>query len=991
MARESSAFIGRRAELDRLRAGLLRASHGSPVAVVVSGEAGIGKSRLLDEFADDVARPAGADGDAAAPLVLRGWCVPVAGAGVAFGPVAMLLRDALRQVPELTEVVRERASDIATLLPESVLSGPRPPAPSGELGYLRMIEASRVLLAEAARTRPVVAIVEDVHWADRSSGAALAHLASRSQPGGLMVVVSYRSEDLPRHHHMAPILRELERTGHGEGLAVSAFDGVELRAQLTELLGTEPTEDLVQALAERSGGNPFFVEELVAAESRSPDELPIALSDLLVSRMDPLPAQWQRLVRVAAAVGRRVHPALLARCLGVSEADAVPGIRAAVDAGILKPVADRLEFRHELMREAVYATLLPGERRPLHASVARVLTDHPELSPGEWCMGDLAYHWTEAGVTRAALEASVRAAAEAREYAAPAAAARHTANALELWDSVDDAEELVGFDRIELYIRMSEDSMLGGGVPAHTWASRALELIDCNADPVRYALVAVRSAWLELMAGRAQRALDVSADAARVIAAHPDGLAKAKVDTEHAQILMMCDRYQESAEASRQAHELAVRIGDRNTEVYAGAIYGVALCTVGDWIHGLQVLEEASRKSRTLPAEEGAAGARARAALSYSFCLYWLGFTAQAHRVAEAGSRVAAVDGLGLSMGFMLRSCAAAMAVASGDVASAELLLADVSPSPVQRFSRFLAEARASIAIARGEFRRADEVLAGASVSALAPVGLYHLGPIEVAVAEQRFDDARALIGPLLDDALARDISWKIAPLAALGVAAENQCALHHRIRGDHQAAAEAVERAEELVARAEAASARITALAGDVPPSVRAWEAMARARLADTVGEPDPAAWAYAVECCVLGGFPFLVMQARMSAAGAALAVGDRELASSQVARLLDEASAHGYEPQLVAARELAERARLRTGEKAAPGAQDTAGRVGLTDREVQVLALVAEGMTNKEIGERLFLSPKTVSVHITNLLRKLDVPGRRDAARLARRLGIV
>ncbi|HSS67956.1 MAG TPA: AAA family ATPase, partial [Nocardioidaceae bacterium] len=246
MTRRRVRFIGRSGELATLNRGLERARAGEPVVAVVAGESGIGKSRLLEEFAASVKDEA---------TVLRSWCFPMAGAGVAFGPIAALLRDAVEQRPELVDSLHEVAADVASLLPHTFTTVEPTPAVGGELAQLRLLEACRALLREAARDRPVVAIIEDVHWADRSSGDALAYLAGREEPGGLMFVVSYRSEDLPRHHHMHPIVRELERSSHADVLRLDAFTTVELRAHLSDLLDREPTEDLVSELADRSGGN----------------------------------------------------------------------------------------------------------------------------------------------------------------------------------------------------------------------------------------------------------------------------------------------------------------------------------------------------------------------------------------------------------------------------------------------------------------------------------------------------------------------------------------------------------------------------------------------------------------------------------------------------------------------------------------------------------------------------------------------------------------
>ena len=313
--------------------------------------------------------------------MLRSWCAPVAGAGVAFGPVAALLREVLRLAPETADVVRDLVPDAAYLVPEQLQRAHELvrvcPASWRSYGCSRRCARCSPRLR---RNRPVVAIIEDIQWADRSSADALAYLTNRSQPPSLMVVVSYRSEDLRRHHFMHPIVTEMERAPHADRIRLEAFGTREVRKQTTSLIGAEPTEDLVRELADRSGGNPFFVSELVAAASGGlPLRLPAAcrrrLSDLLTARFDQLLPEHRRLLRIAAAVGGEIHPDLLAASTGLDDGTVVDALRAGVEAGVLASSGDRLAFRHELLREAVYAGLLPGERRQVHACIAEALAE----------------------------------------------------------------------------------------------------------------------------------------------------------------------------------------------------------------------------------------------------------------------------------------------------------------------------------------------------------------------------------------------------------------------------------------------------------------------------------------------------------------------------------------------------------------------------------------------------------------------------------------
>jgi DNA-binding NarL/FixJ family response regulator len=991
--RRSDTFIGRSAELGKLETALRHVIDGEHALAVVSGESGIGKSNLLDQFAD---RARAQDA-----LVLRSWCAPVAGAGVAFGPVATLLREVLRQAPETAEIVRDLVPDAAYLVPEHL---PRAASSglSGELAQLRLLEAMRAVLAETARNRPVVAIIEDVQWADRSSADALAYLTNRSQPPSLMVVVSYRSEDLRRHHFMHPIVTEMERAPHAERISLEPFGTREIRRQTTGLIGTEPTEDLVRELADRSGGNPFFVSELVAASMgglplRLPASVPSTLSDLLTARFDHLPAEHRRLLRIAAAVGSEIHPELLAAAMSTdAETDdgtVLEALRAAVEAGVLALSGDRLAFRHELLREAVYAGLLPSERRKVHGCIARSLAASPELAPEGWATGELAFHWQEAGEPELALAAAITASAEAREVGALAAAARHGARVLELWDEVPDPDEVAGTDRVQVLMDLAADSGLAGKTAAQGWAERALELVDPKDEPARYADIAARLASYELTAGDPEAALRTIAVASDLIEPLPVSSAKARVAVQHAQILMNCDLLPTCRERAQTAWDLAAATGDKAVEVQARGIYGLALCTLGSWRKGLDVLAENQKFAEQLGTDEGGIEARARAALARAFCLYWLGFPDLAYEVAEAGHLEASKHGLSLSLGTVLRSCASTMALTAGKIEAATVLLHDISPPPLARHAWFLSEARCALALANGDTAAADRALSAAALSRIAPIGLYHLGPYEIALAAGDLDTARSIIDEQLSDAIRLDLTWKVAPLVASGLLAEIEMLVQSQLNGDESAVAEIRDRAADLSSKLTQMNERLVAVEGVLPPSVETWTAVGSARLAEVRDAGDPDLWRAAITTSESSGMRLVGARSRLALARCQLSEGDRDAAAQTLRELLVVTDELGLSAVSASGRDLADRARIRLGESPSEGAdtRSTPVRLGITDRELQVLQLVAEGLTNREIGETLFLSPKTVSVHVTNLLRKLDVPSRREAARLARKLGVL
>ncbi|MCV2489548.1 AAA family ATPase [Geodermatophilus sp. YIM 151500] len=982
MPRRTAGFIGRSEQLDALLAALGRAAAGSPALVAVTGEAGLGKSRLLDRFAGRAA--------ALGATVVRSWCVPVAGAGVPFGALAGLVRDAVVRRPEVSAFVAAHAAEAAHLLPVGSGREHAPPL-TGELAQLRLFEAVRAVFTELTASGPVVAVVEDVHWGDRSSGEALAHLVGPDQPAGLLVVLSYRREDLSPRHPLHPVLRELLRGPCVDRLDLAPFDRRELAAQVTALLGEEPTAGVLDELAERSGGNPFFVEELVAARLRGDGrEVPQSLTDVLTATLDRLPPEGRRLLRFAAAAGRVVDPRLLDAGLGLGAEEVAELVRAARDAGLVATAGDRLAFRHELTREAVYATLLPSERVAVHAAVATALEARPTLSPSGRVAGELAHHWALGGQPRRALAAAARAMREARELSALTECAQHAERALALWDAVPDAGRLVGMDRVELLLQLAEDSVLGGGTPASVWAARALGSIDPARTPARHAVVTARLARYELLAGDPERALATAARATAEIAGSEDTAARTAVAIEHAQVLMNCDLSPASFRHAREALDLAERSGDAAAASRAGFVLGTELCAVGDWRTGLEVLDRAYRTGSALPPAAGGEAA-ARAAHGLAFCLLMNGFPGRALRLAAAQAAAADRQGFERSLAVQLRSTAAVAATVLGELTTAEGLLADMPRPALRRFAQGRAEALSALRVAAGDLPAARAAAADAAAlgAGRAPIWLYVTADAEVALAAGEAAAARDSLVETLRVALEHTTTWPVPRLTALTAAAETAIAEDARAAGDQAGERAARDRAEEAIATGARAAADVRDRSGASPPDAVVWTAVGRAWLT-RCGRPEPDAWAGAAAAADGAGMVLVAAGARIEQARDSLAVGSRAAAAHVLGTALSTARRCGAHGLRRAAEQLAARARLGRPELE-DGGPTTGARLGLTDRELQVLRLVADGRTNREVGTALFMSPKTASVHVTSLLRKLDVPDRRAAARVGRRLGLV
>jgi predicted ATPase len=444
-------FIGRTQELARLRQLLVRATTGeAPLVALVGGEAGVGKTRLVEQLA----ATAGEQG----VRVLGGGCVPLGEEGLPFGPVTQALRGLADQLDpaELEAVAGPASQELGRLLPDLAVNGVASATAevAAGAGQGRLFELLLGVVGRLAADAPLLWVVEDLHWADRSTRDLLAYLATYLRAGPVMLVGTFRSDELHRLHPLRRLLAELARNRRVVRLELARFSRAEVAELLAGLLGAEPPARLVEDVYARSGGNPFFAEELLlASDGGGPGALPPSLQEVLLARVVRLGERTQQLLRVAAAAGPGVAQPLLEVVAGMDEAALLAGLREAVDQQVLVPEAggEGYGFRHALLAEAVYSELLPGERVRLHTALAAALEagleggDAPASRAAR-----LAYHWAAAGDQPRALAASVHAASAAEQVYAFAEAQLQMERALGLWDRVPDAEQRAGSDRVAL-------------------------------------------------------------------------------------------------------------------------------------------------------------------------------------------------------------------------------------------------------------------------------------------------------------------------------------------------------------------------------------------------------------------------------------------------------------------------------------------------------------------------------------------------------------
>src|SRR5215831_3657362 len=599
----SPVLVGRAAEAAQLWAAFERAQAGSPVTVLVAGEAGVGKTRLVTELIGRV-RAHGA-------LALVGGCLDVGEGVVAYAPVAEALRSLGSAVDptELERVLGGTRAELARLVPELGAEAGLLAAPgAAELVPGRLFELLLGVFHRLAERCPLLLVVEDLHWADQSTRDLLGFLI-RNLRAGVALLLTYRSDELHRRHPLRPFLGELDRSSRTERLELSRLGRRELGELLAGILGGPAPAALVGEILARSEGNPFFAEELLAARVSGfggSAELPEALRDLLLARVEALPQAAQRLLQVAAVAGRRVDHHLLAEVAAQPPDRLVDLLREAVAHHVLvvEGGSGAYAFRHALVQEAIYDDLLPVQRPPLHAAYARALAARIEGQGdvGAAELGRLAYHWYAAHDLGRALLASVRAGQAAEAAYAPAEAVAHYQRALELWEQAPDAAVSSPLDRSSLLQRAAQAaSRTGADTRAVTLISQALAETDASAEPLRAGALLERLARYQWLAGDTAAAMATVERAVAIIPAEPPSAERALALAAHGQMLMLRSRNRAAQARCEEAAAAARRAGARGVEGHALNSLGTSLGNRGHLEAGVAHLQQA----RAIAAELG--------------------------------------------------------------------------------------------------------------------------------------------------------------------------------------------------------------------------------------------------------------------------------------------------------------------------------------------------------------------------------------------------
>jgi DNA-binding CsgD family transcriptional regulator/tetratricopeptide (TPR) repeat protein len=998
----SSRFVGRTAELGRLEAAFASTRGGDPLTLCVGGEAGVGKTRLVTRFADQIRGGGG--------QVLAGGCIELGETSLPYAPVVEALRGLGRglEPTALDELVGPGRPLLARLLPE-LGQGEEPAAAGvavGSSAAARLFEAFLALLERLAGRSTTVLVVEDLHWADHSTLDLLTFL-HRNLRAPLLLVLTYRTDELHRRHPLRPFLAGLDRSGRAERLELDRFDRAGVTDLLAGILGARPDDDLVEQIYRRSEGNAFFAEELLATITHGNGRgLPPSLQNVLLSRVQDLPEEAQATLRLVAAASGPLEHELLAAVSELPEADLLAALRAAVAHQVLvpDPTTESYAFRHALTQEALYAELLPGERARLHAAFARVLSQHPDLAAPNRAAtpARLAYHWVRAHDPARALPATVAAGLQSEAACGFADAKRHFETALELWDQVADADQRAGLDRAAVLQHAAESAYLAGDPNrAITLTRAALAGVDAAEDPVRAGLLHVRlGGYLRATGG--EGAFAEYEAAVRLVPASPPLAERAQVLAAYGEALIGQGRYTESRALCEEAIAIAGQIGALVEQGDARRALGVDLAFLGDLQGGVEQLDQARRAAEAA----GKVDEVARTFATLSGLLEAFGELEGATAVALEGAELAASQGLGRWHSPFQTATAARALFGLGRWEEAGVLLdraADRVAPELAATRVYIHTARGQLELARGQAAAAAEELAVAREAYAQTVTQpwfaipLYLATAELALLEGRLGEADAAVAEGLAVA-GEDLNFG-APLYALGLRAAADRAELARARRAGDEVQEA-RRVGDALAGELRARLSPDAAGGVVPtPRAQAQAVLCQAELARLEERSDPDLWAAAAKAWEGLAEPYPTAYARWREAEAQLLGG---LAREQVERSLRAAHATatrlGAAPLRAEIEALARRGRLDLGTDAAaaappprPEPPSALDRLGLTAREQEVLALVAIGRTNAQIAETLFISPKTATAHVSNILGKLGVRNRVEAATVAHRLGIV
>jgi ATP/maltotriose-dependent transcriptional regulator MalT len=950
----SQHIVGRTEQRAQLRQALDDVIDDGSRFVIISGDAGGGKTTVVEAFVADLFGPLS---DLKAQ-VIRGQCVPMGEEGLPYAPIVGALRDLVNQHgrEQILEWVGTGRNALGALLHDLGT----PPPESDETIRLQLYEAVTMLLERASENGPLVVIMEDIHWADESTRHVLRFLARALTDAPVMIVTTYRSDELTRRHPLRPLLAEVGRLPGTIRIDLPNLERAEVAELLTQLMERPPSNVIIDLVYRRSEGIPYFVEELTRSAARGCIDMPDTLRDALNVRVLSLTDRTQQTLQLAAVAGTRVDHELLAAAADSSDGELESQLREAIDAAVLTVDETGYSFRHALLREVIHDDLLPGQHARMHARFARILEEHPELMSAEAAPLEIAHHWNAAHEVNKAFRWALTAAGSG-------SAAFHEAlklyeRALELWDQVDDPESVAG-SHASLLMRATYAAEDAGEMErAFALVNAALDELDAKDKPrerIEALIVQARSRFTLMDSG----GVEPLREAFRILPQDADVKLRARVLEMLARLTMLSGDVQQGIEFSHQAVDAAALADSDSVTANAWITLGTSLAAAGQEDEGRAAFERVSHLARS------SNRTLLRYYINYSDALNHMGRYEDATTQALSGVDVARELGLERSFGAMLAGNAAEPLVALGQWARASAMIERAleldPPAPHHAHLRLL---QAWLHVWRSQLDEADAVLAefrpSITNAQLAPQYTSQAIRTDAEYALAVGDHQRAW-----SDVTVFFDHWELYeqtqcyPLLAAGAAASRVLDQREGTRErsalvrdlfDHRAMQVCIRCFWEPVIIAE------------LEDTAEAWRS-AWDQLAD---QPAPA---HLRPYTGLRLGQHLVAARERVEAKEVLATASEDAARLGSALLADRIAALAQRAGFVVA-----------------GPVEHSPIAGLTPRELEVLQLVAAGRSNGEIGNALFISTKTASVHVSNILAKLGVSGRGEAAAVAHRVGL-
>lgn len=952
------------------------------MVLVLDGEAGIGKSRLVSEALTRFRKP----GD----LVVMGHCVELSGGELPYGMVSDCLRALVRQVG--VEEVRTGAGEE---LPTLAALCPALGAAASVVDRAAVLGAFVSLVERLAEDRLVWLVVEDLHWSDSSSRELLGYLVRVTGACRLAVLITTRTSDPSAPVAVSGFVSELVRAPDVDRVTLGPLSPVEVAEQVQALTNATASSRLVERVVALSQGVPFLVEQLIAAGIGDTGPVPASAWQPMLARVDRLDQQTRRMIQIASlADGHLTHQRLEQAYTQAEpeDADQFDGaVTSAVRSQMLRfdPTRHSYEFVHALLRQAVDASVLPVDRLRWHRAWATVLAKAHGDAADTQLQVATAHHWAQAGADVEAFDSALAAAAHCRRLGAMAEMATLLRRALDLWDRVP-ARRRAGRTRDSLLFDALNALVMADDGTGAALLDAELSRSDAGADPLRHLCLRLER---DLMSdhvrpvGRGGR-VDDNALWQRAVESL-DTLMAAEPSPFVVVVLVDLSAYltarepDSAMEIAHRAAVLAAGLGDLRLREMATGRLTYELAYQGRFDDAVEACdrlfeEHPGRHAELLELDQ--------------FRGMWLMYAGRYHEAVTNSQR--------------LRSRLGDARVARGTWGFATWILAD-SLIALGRWDEakemmdtwvetlpawhdrivYTAKHVGTFACQRGDLTTARQWLEAARWDSPADEASawflartqYRNLQAQIAVADGEPEAARDALAPLLGHVEARRVPDMFDHLI-LAAQVESELA-DLRAHAPDAAAGHAIE--------------AIRGTAADVPRLTELAVTLAthlEAELAHATGHDDPAMWnAVVARWRDVGNVPYLA-QSLVRLAAAHLQAKNRQAASAPLTEAMQIASnlrAEQLRSQIV---ELAHRHRLPlAGESTDPGQRGEGRLAGLTARELEVLQLLAQGMSNNEIGSSLFISPKTVSVHVSRILTKLGVTSRAKATAIAYEDGIL